>query len=160
MFFRRQIKIPQEFAALAPSKQVLSFTSSQFGPVVATEEGLIASNFQILWHQMFQARFEPPTLTIGFQSNAGNQMINLDLMPVLEPNDFPNLVRGKITSNVIAQSRIEYQPEAFVTISARRKDKDKITFVITADTGIDINENDFKDWSKIQLREFKETFGF
>jgi len=159
MLFRRQTKLPNAFTELAQSEQVLSFTNSHIGPIVATEAGLRTKEFQIFWHQMFQARFEPPTLTISFQSDSGNKQLQLNLEPILEPNDFPNLVRGKITSNVIAQSKIEFQPELFVTISARRKNKDEIKFVISADSGIDISEHDFKQWAEVQLREFKETFG-
>jgi hypothetical protein len=82
------------------------------------------------------------------------------LNPILEPNHFPNLVRAKVTSTVIAQNQIEYQNGLVVTFSARRKTATELNFVVAADSGIDITAPEFQIWAKAQLAEFKETFGF
>lgn len=139
---------------------MLSFTQSQIGLIVATDVGLKAAEINIPWQVMFQASFDPPTLEIRYQATTQNQVLKLILDPILEPNEFPNLVRAKVTSNVIAQMEFEYEPELMVTISARRISPTEINFVVTASPGIATNSPQFQLWAKEKVAEFKETFGF
>lgn len=158
--FGRSQKIPLEAKALSEGEKILSFTQSQLGLIVATEVGLKAAELRIPWPAMFQASFDPPNLDIRYQSTTKNQVLKLVLNPILEPNDFPNLVRAKVTSNVIAQMEFEYEPELMVTISARRVSPTEINFVVTAGAGIETNSPTFQFWAKEKVAEFKETFGF
>lgn len=158
--FGRKIKVPAQVIKLAGSHPILSYSDSQLGPIAATEFGLHLESMQINWYDLYQARFDPPMLKIQFHGAEGNRNLDLQLTPILEPNDFPNLVRAKVTSNVIAQSQVEYEPGLLVTFSARRKNRDEINFVVTASTEIDANSAEFRAWAVNELREFKETFGF
>lgn len=158
--FGRKTKLPAQFSKLAGSNSILSYTDSQLGPIVATEFGLQLASMQINWYDLYQASFDPPMLTIKYQGADGSKTLDLQLTPILEPNDFPNLVRSKVTSNVIAQSQVEYKPDLLVTFSARRRNRDEINFVVTAAAEIDTNSAEFRAWATNELREFKETFGF
>lgn len=158
--FSRRNQIAPKFQALAAGKSILSYADTNLGEVIATEAGLIGRNFQLDWQQMFQASFNPPELAISYHSDAGNKTMQLRLDPANMDSEFANLIRAKITTNVIAQSRIEYQPEQYVIISARRKNATEIKFVISADAEIDVKSAEFKSWAEQELAEFKETFGF
>lgn len=153
-------KVPAEVKALAAKLQVLSYTDSEVGLIVATSVGLNMAENQIPWPDIYQASFDPPRLKISYQTAAGNVSKVISLNPILDPNDFPNLVRAKVTSTVIVQNQIEYQNGLVVTFSARRKTATELNFVVSADSGIDITEPQFQAWAKFQLAEFKETFGF
>lgn len=156
----RRVKVPAQFSKLAGSHPILSYSDSQLGPIVASEFGLHLESMQINWYDLYQASFDPPILKIQFHGADGNRDLELQLTPILEPNDFPNLIRAKVTSNVIAQSQVEYEPGLQVTFSARRKNRDEINFVVTASTEIDAKSAEFRTWAANELREFKETFGF
>lgn len=160
MRFGSRKSIPDKFQSLAGSDQVLNFADTQLGPVVATNSGLIGADLRINWYEMFQASFNPPNLTINYQTSSGNKSLLLQLSPKAAASEFPNLIREKITSNVIAQSRVEYQAGLFATFSARRKNSTELSFVVTADAGIATNSVDFQNWAKLELENFKETFGF
>jgi hypothetical protein len=153
-------KIPAEVKILAAKLQVLSYTDSEIGLIVATSAGLNMAENQIPWPAIYQASFDPPRLKISYQTAAGNVSKVISLNPILDPNDFPNLVRAKVTSTVIVQNQIEYQSGLVVTFSARRKTATELNFVVSADSAIDITEPQFQAWAKFQLAEFKETFGF
>lgn len=153
-------KLPAEVKALTAAQPVLSYTASEVGLIVATTAGLNFAETQILWPAIFQASFDPPRLKISYQAATGNVSKVIALNPILEPNHFPNLVRAKVTSTVIAQNQIEYQNSLVVTFSARRKTATELNFVVAADSGIDITAPEFQIWAKFQLAEFKETFGF
>ena len=153
-------KVPAEVKALAAKLQVLSYTDSEVGLIVATSAGLNLAENQIPWPAIYQASFDPPRLKLSYQTAARNVSKVISLNPILDPNDFPNLVRAKVTSTVIVQNQIEYQNGLVVTFSARRKTATELNFVVSADSAIDITEPQFQAWAKFQLAEFKETFGF
>jgi hypothetical protein len=157
--FNRGSNTPQEVLMIAENKKLLAFTYTQNGPVVATEDGIASKSFSIQWYSMFQANFDPPVLKISYQSELGPQQISLTLEPLLESNEFANLVRAKVTSNVIAQTKVEYQENLSVTFSARKLNHNEIQYVISADKGIDTDGLEFKNWADTQLREFREIFG-
>ena len=152
--------MPAEVKALAAKLQVLSYTDSEVGLIVATSAGLNLAENQIPWPAIYQASFDPPRLKLSYQTAARNVSKVISLNPILDPNDFPNLVRAKVTSTVIVQNQIEYQDGLVVTFSARRKTATELNFVVSADSAIDITEPQFQAWAKFQLAEFKETFGF
>jgi hypothetical protein len=153
-------KVPADVKTLAAKLQVLSYTDSEIGLIVATSAGLNMAENQIPWPAIYQASFDPPRLKISYQTAVGNVSKAISLNPILDPNDFPNLVRAKVTSTVIVQNQIEYQSGLVVTFSARRKTATELNFVVSADSSIDITEPQFQAWAKFQLAEFKETFGF
>jgi hypothetical protein len=160
MKFGRKPTIPTEVKLLAGNSPLLAYTNSEIGLIVATGSGIKNSEFEIGWPAFFQASFDPPILKFSYQTPAGNVSKSIALIPIQDPNEFPNLVRSKVTSNVIAQSRVVYEGELEVIFSARRKSPTELNFVVTADPGIDIKSENFQVWAKRELAEFKETFGF
>jgi hypothetical protein len=160
MKFGRRPAVPAAVKLLADDAALLAYTDSEIGLIVATSSGIKSSAFEIAWSALFQASFDPPILRFSYQTPAGNVTKSIALNPMKDPNEFPNLVRAKVTSNVVAQSRVEYEGELGVIFSARRKSATELNFVVTADAGIDIESEEFKVWAKRELAEFKETFGF
>jgi hypothetical protein len=160
MVFGLKPKLPAAVKQLAGTNPLLSYTDSEIGLIVATTSGIKSNKFEVEWSAMFQASFDPPILKFSYQTPAGNFSQHLALNPMLEPNEFPNLVRAKVTSNVIAQNRVDYQEGLGVIFSARRKSTNELNFVVTADAGIDVESVEFQSWAKQALAEFKETFGF
>jgi hypothetical protein len=156
----RRNQVAAKYQALAPAQSILSYAETQVGPVVATETGIISRSFIINWYDMFQASFNPPELSISYHSETGNKTLLLQLDPQATENEFANLIRAKITTNVIAQTKLEYESELFVTFSARRKSETELKFVVTADPGIVVTSEQFQLWAKQELAQFKETFGF
>jgi hypothetical protein len=156
----RRPKVPAVVKLLAGDAPLLAYTDSEIGLIVATSSGIKSSTFEIEWLAFFQANFDPPILKFSYQTPAGNISKSIALNPIEDPNEFPNLVRSKVTSNVIAQSRVSYQGELGAIFSARRKSATEFNFVVTADAGIDIQSENFQAWANRELAEFKETFGF
>lgn len=156
----RRNQIAAKYQSLAPDQNILSYAETQVGPVVATEIGIISASFDINWYDMFQASFNPPELSISYHSELGNKTLLLQLDSRSTENEFANMIRAKITTNVIAQTKVEYQSNLFVTFSARRKSETEIKFVVSADPGIVVTSEQFQLWAKQQLAQFKETFGF
>ena len=65
-------KVPAEAKALAAKLQVLSYTDSEVGLIVATSAGLNLAENQIPWPDIYQASFDPPRLKLSYQTAAGN----------------------------------------------------------------------------------------
>ncbi len=156
----RRNQIAAKYQAIAADQEILSYAETSIGPVVATEIGIASGNFNINWYDMFQASFNPPELGISYHSETGNKTLLLQLDPRSTDHEFANLIRAKITTNVIAQTKVEYQPELFVTFSARRKSATELKFFVSADPGILVNSEQFQLWANQELVQFKETFGF
>jgi hypothetical protein len=152
---------PSAVRTHAGGRRVLAWTASGGSPLVATEHDLVLPEGErVPWDLVLRATWEPDTLELTAQDQAGGRPVVRRLPLDGDPGVLPEVVRERVKASIVVQHHVELVGERGARIVARRTPgTTELRWSVVFDAGLDASDPQLRRRADDALADLRVALG-